>query len=57
MLIRRVLLLLVTNLKTILIQPQVKRVAKELLTQGDIMLATRADSAQYQAVACSTYFS
>jgi NCAIR mutase (PurE)-related protein len=30
---------------------QVKRVAKELLGMGDVVLATRADSAQYQAVA------
>jgi len=30
---------------------QVKRVAKELLAHGDVMLATRADSTQYQAVA------
>jgi NCAIR mutase (PurE)-related protein len=30
---------------------QVKRVAKELLSQGDVMLATRADATQYQAVA------
>ena len=30
---------------------QVKRVAKELLSQGDVVLATRANTAQYQAVA------
>jgi NCAIR mutase (PurE)-related protein len=30
---------------------QVRKVAKELLTHGDVVLGTRADAAQYQAVA------